>query len=140
MRLSNITRNNHNEPTATITLTGFHEMYRFAHHLTMGQVEFGTVGHQIINRLRRKSTADGWAYQMRILHGIRPLDSIDWRDRHGTPEHMERLASRLEEIAADGLVEGYAVADGCDYSKALLDAAAEMRDLAIVQRSAGASR
>lgn len=138
MKLSTVTSNQHGEPTVTITLEGFHEMYRFAHHLTLGQVEFGAIGHKIIGRLRRRSTAESWAYQMRILHGIRPLDSIDWRDRHGSPEHMERLADRLDEIADHGLTEDVSEGGRGD-EKTLRNAAAELRDLAIVQRAATAA-
>lgn len=69
MDLSNLTTNEHGEPTVTITLTGCHEIYRFAHHMEAGQVEFGKAGNKIIRRLRRRFTADEWDKWMWTLHG-----------------------------------------------------------------------
>lgn len=69
MDLSNVTTNKHGEPTVTITLTGYHEIYRFAHHMETGQVEFGLAGNKIIRRLRRRLTTDQWNEWMWTLHG-----------------------------------------------------------------------
>ena len=69
MELSNLTLNEHDEPTVTITLTGYHEIYRFAHHMESGQVEFGQAGNKIIQRIRRRLTATQWNEWMWTLHG-----------------------------------------------------------------------
>lgn len=69
MDVSNVTTNEHGEPTVTITLIGFHEIYRFAHHMEKGQVEFGLAGNKIIHRLRRRLTAGQWDEWMWTLHG-----------------------------------------------------------------------
>jgi hypothetical protein len=69
MDVSRITRNEHGEPTVTITLTGYHEVYRFAHHMESGQVEFGLAGNGIIRRLRRRFTKRQWDEWMATLHG-----------------------------------------------------------------------
>ena len=134
MKVSNITKNRHNEPTVTITLTGFDDVYRFAHLMTMGQVEFAEEGHRIIRRLRRRYTADEWAWYMRAFHGVRELRPIDWRNRFGSADHRSRLANRLEEIADDGLTEHVAVeprGDACT----LMAAAAELHGIAAVGMS-----
>lgn len=69
MDVSKITRTEWGEPTVTITLVGYHEVYRFAHHMESGQVEFGRAGNHIIRRLRRRFTQEQWDDWMRILHG-----------------------------------------------------------------------
>lgn len=69
MKLSKITTNEFGDPTVTITLTGYHEIYRFAHHMETGQVEFARAGNSIIRRLRRRFTADQWDSWMWRLHG-----------------------------------------------------------------------
>lgn len=67
--VSRITKNEHGEPTVTITLTGFSDIYRFAHHMEHGQVEFGEAGRGIIRRLRRRVPPGNWNSWMRQLHG-----------------------------------------------------------------------
>ena len=69
MELSKITTDEFGDPTVTITLTGYHEIYRFAHHMETGQVEFARAGNSIIRRLRRRFTADQWDSWMWRLHG-----------------------------------------------------------------------
>lgn len=69
MELSKITTDEFGDPTVTITLTGYHEIYRFAHHMESGQVEFARAGNTIIRRLRRRFTADQWNTWMLRLHG-----------------------------------------------------------------------
>lgn len=69
MKLSNVTTNKFGEPTVTITLTGYHEIYRFAEHMEHGQVEFADAGNTIIRKLRRRLTATDWNKWMWMLHG-----------------------------------------------------------------------
>lgn len=69
MDLSSLTINKHGEPTVTITLTGYHEIYRFAHHMETSQVEFAEAGNRIIRGLRRRLNADKWNEWMWSLHG-----------------------------------------------------------------------
>ena len=59
MKLSNMTTNQHHEPTISITLTGYHEIYRFAHHMEYGQVEFGHAG-------RRRLELDWCIYEAEV--------------------------------------------------------------------------
>lgn len=84
MNVSNVTTNEHGEPVVTITLVGYHEMYRFAHHMEKGQVEFGKAGNQIIRKLRRRLTSASWDDWMRTLHGVKgrriPPCSRDFSD------------------------------------------------------------
>ena len=69
MELSKITTDEFGDPTVTITLTGYHEIYRFAHHMEKGQVEFARAGNKIIHRLRFRLTTDQWDEWMWTLHG-----------------------------------------------------------------------
>lgn len=71
MEVSKVTTNEHGEPTVTITLTGYHETYRFAHHMEGGQVEFGKAGNRIVRALRRRLRKEDWDSWMRTLHGDR---------------------------------------------------------------------
>jgi|JI10StandDraft_1071094.scaffolds.fasta_scaffold1473966_2 hypothetical protein len=138
MKVSNITSNQHGDPTVTITLFGFDDVYRFAHLMTMGQCEFAEEGHRIIRRLRRRYTADGWAWYMSRFHGVRALQYIDWRNRFAAASHRQRLADRIEEIADDGLTEHAADeprGDACT----LMAAAAELHAMAAVELSGAAS-
>ena len=88
------------DPTFTITVSGFHDAYRLAHHLCQGQSEFADIGFKMIRRLRRRMDRSRWAYQMRAMHG---LPTVDWRDRPGSPFHVERLAVGLERIRRGSL-------------------------------------
>lgn len=69
MEVSKVTTTRHGEPTVTITLTGYHETYRFAHLMERGQVEFGVAGNRIIRALRRRLRKAEWDDWMRSLHG-----------------------------------------------------------------------
>lgn len=43
-----------NADTLVITVTGAHDIYRFAHHMLMGQVEFAERARKILLALKRR--------------------------------------------------------------------------------------
>lgn len=57
------------DPVVTIEVTGWHDAYRFANHLTTGQCEFADKGHRIIRRLKARAGKDRWDWLMRYMHG-----------------------------------------------------------------------
>jgi hypothetical protein len=59
------------ELVLTITVTGAHDIYRFAHHLLFGQVEFVELGQKIIDQLRRRMGRGRWSYIDRSMGGWR---------------------------------------------------------------------
>jgi len=58
----------------TIVIVGAHDIYRFAHLLLRGQVEFGELGRNIIKALGRRMRPGQWSYMDRSLGG--------WRQRY----------------------------------------------------------
>lgn len=69
VRLSKITYNEHGDPRVTITIEGSHDLYRLAHHLECGQVEFYAVGSAIKRRMRRRAGKAKWEGLQRYFHG-----------------------------------------------------------------------
>jgi hypothetical protein len=61
--------NRHGEPTLTITVEGIQDVYRFAHHLEHGQVEFCAIGRRVKRGLLRKLGARFMDDLLRRLHG-----------------------------------------------------------------------
>jgi hypothetical protein len=59
------------EMVLTITITGAHDIYRFAHHMLTGQVEFYSRGRKIIAALKRRMDAGQWRYLDRSMGGWR---------------------------------------------------------------------
>lgn len=54
----------------TITITGEHDIYRLAHHLLKGQVEFSDRARTILGTMKRRNRA-AWDYLDRQLGGWR---------------------------------------------------------------------
>ena len=107
MKLSNMTANEHDVPTITITLTGAHEIYRFAHHMEYGQCEFADAGRKIINRLKRRSDRTAWNRWVKPLReaevkifGVHKndRDPIVW---DGEDETVERIRDMLTNTPFD---------------------------------------
>ena len=57
-----------NEVVLTITITGAHDIYRFAHMMLYGQVEFSARARKIIAALKRRMDSR-WAYLDRSMGG-----------------------------------------------------------------------
>lgn len=57
------------ELVLTITITGAHDIYRFAHHMLTGQVEFCGRGIAILSTLKRRMGKWRWNYMDRSLGG-----------------------------------------------------------------------
>jgi hypothetical protein len=49
-----LTWNEHGDPTLTVTVVGSHDVFRFADHLTRGQVEFAALGFKTQAGMKRK--------------------------------------------------------------------------------------
>jgi hypothetical protein len=60
-----------NELEVTITIRGAYDIYRFAHHMLEGQVEFSRRGWKIIEQLKRRMKLGQWSYLDRTLGGWR---------------------------------------------------------------------
>lgn len=63
-----------NDLELTITIRGAHDLYRFAHHMLSGQVEFVERGSKIIEQLKRRMGKPRFNHLDRSLGG--------WRFRH----------------------------------------------------------
>lgn len=63
------TRNKHGEPVVTITLTGGHEIHRFAYNLLKHQCEFARMGTRILKGQRRRMGKERWDAMWRMYHG-----------------------------------------------------------------------
>lgn len=59
------------ETVLTITITGSHDIYRFAHMMLRGQVEFSERGRKIIAALKRRMCPGQWVYLDRSMGGWR---------------------------------------------------------------------
>lgn len=59
------------ETVLTITITGSHDIYRFAHMMLLGQVEFGDRGLRIVAGLKRRMGRSRWSYLDRSMGGWR---------------------------------------------------------------------
>jgi hypothetical protein len=57
------------DPHLEIHAVGIHDVYRLAHHLESGQVEFAAIGRKIKRGLRRKLSEDQWVFLLRSMHG-----------------------------------------------------------------------
>lgn len=57
------------DPLVTITAEGIHDVYRLAHHLETGQVEFAAMGRKIKRGLRRKMSEESWQWLLDYMHG-----------------------------------------------------------------------
>ena len=77
--------NEHGDPTMTITVVGVHDVYRLAHHLETGQVEFGRLGRLMIGALKRKLSKS----QYRWLHGYMHGDGGYMRDYPTCPDDTD---------------------------------------------------
>lgn len=55
----------------TITIVGAHDIYRFAHHMLSGQVEFSARARKIIEALKRRMGKARWAHLDRSMGGWR---------------------------------------------------------------------
>ena len=55
----------------TITITGAHDIYRFAHLLLRGQSEFNRIGRKSIEALRRRMGKGRWSHFDRSMGGWR---------------------------------------------------------------------
>jgi len=62
-------RDLHGDVQVTIVITGTHDVYRLAHHLTYGQCEFADAGRSILGKLRRRMGRDRWAVLTDYMHG-----------------------------------------------------------------------
>ncbi len=62
------------ETVLVITITGSHDIYRFAHMMLNGQVEYGARGQKIIAALKRRMHAGRWSYLDRSMGGWRMRD------------------------------------------------------------------
>jgi hypothetical protein len=52
-----------------IEARGVHDVYRLAHHMEKGQVEFGVIGAKIKRGLRRGLRPHQWQWLLRYMHG-----------------------------------------------------------------------
>lgn len=59
----------YDNPTLRITVTGFSDVYRFAHHLQYGQCEFADIGFKVHRKLKRHVGATRWRAARRWFHG-----------------------------------------------------------------------
>lgn len=74
--------NEHDEPVLTITVTGGSDVWRLAHHLMQGQIEFGNLARDVFVFLRRR-----W--------GIRAFRKVDQEMTGGfVTKHSWHLARR----------------------------------------------
>lgn len=69
MIASRVTKNEHGEPVLTVTVTGFHDAYRFADGMTRLQCEFAHHGRNRIASLRRLCSRENWEAAMDYFHG-----------------------------------------------------------------------
>lgn len=81
------TRNHHGEPVWTITLTGWHEITRFAANLLYQQVEFARIGSKALRWQRR---AMGAARFERYLDPFYPIN-----DPRGIRRTITRASKRV---------------------------------------------
>lgn len=68
-QLSNLAWNEHGDPVMTLTITGVHDVFRFAHHLTRGQCEFADVGQRVLRRLKRRMGSPRYGAYDESMHG-----------------------------------------------------------------------
>lgn len=57
------------DPRLIVTVTGAHDVYRFADHLKRGQCEFADVGMDTMRYLKRKMGKAGFDWIYRYMHG-----------------------------------------------------------------------
>lgn len=57
------------DPVLIIEAKGVHDVYRLAHHMQHGQVEFAKIGYRVVAGLKRKLGRDRSAWLMRYMHG-----------------------------------------------------------------------
>jgi hypothetical protein len=58
-----------NRVQLVITIEGSHDIYRFAHHMLLGQVEFSDRARKILVALKRRMGTDRWRYLDRSMGG-----------------------------------------------------------------------
>jgi hypothetical protein len=61
--------NKHGDPVLTITAVGTHDVYRLAHHMQQGQVEFCRIGTNAKRALKRKLGKKSYDWLLRHFHG-----------------------------------------------------------------------
>lgn len=64
-----LTRTKHGDPLLTIKVEGTSDVYRFAHHLTHGQVEFARVGRRSLRSLKKQLGPKRYQWLLRYFHG-----------------------------------------------------------------------
>lgn len=57
------------DPVLVIEARGIHDVYRLAHHMEHGQVEFVAIGRKVKRGLRRYLSKDGWNWLLDYMHG-----------------------------------------------------------------------
>jgi hypothetical protein len=72
IRASRMTFNEHGDPRVTITLEGWHDVYRFADRMTGLQVEFAREGNKILRACRRRLGKASYHRFQEHLHGRVP--------------------------------------------------------------------
>lgn len=86
------------DPVLTIEVEGWSDIYRVADGLTHLQVDIARVGYKVINRLRRRCSAQEWTRWMAAVHSP---PKINWRDRAFSRGRWEIIAGILEAIDPD---------------------------------------
>jgi hypothetical protein len=93
-----VTFNDRDEPVVVITITGWHDAFRFAWALGHLQVEFADLGRRIGGSLRRRLGAA----EFRRLHRTFTSGSLAWvRDEPEEPSPVERAMADIEASAYD---------------------------------------
>lgn len=134
-----LSRNEHRDPVLTLTLTGVHDVYRFAFGMTYMQVEFCAVGRKALASLRRQLGRERYGWLVDSMHGDgrhfsrRPGESVyDRGYEDGLADARERLDSlraRARALRADPDFTEMCEA-GFPELTALLDEAAGLAEVA----------
>jgi hypothetical protein len=61
--------NSHGDPVLTIQAVGIDDVYRLAHHMEQGQIEFCRIGNKAKAGLKRKLGQQGYASLLNKFHG-----------------------------------------------------------------------
>ena len=65
----------HGDPVWTITVEGFHDIYRLSHNLIRCQVDIAKVGQSARTALRRKAGPKRWTWMLRTMHGTETAEA-----------------------------------------------------------------
>lgn len=71
--------NRHGEPVLTVTVSGPDDVYRFSHHLLLGQCEFADIGYASLRSLRRRLGPIALRWLNKSMQGIDSAKAVVYK-------------------------------------------------------------